>query len=216
MQRVEKHCYLKNESYLALSWKPAVLVLFNLGPNLTVKNQTYRVTRNGYRFQVRADKFQHLPRLPWMRSLAVLLQDKLQGWPHVGPLQPGLPGTIARLCWPILRFFLARLTTAWVTSSPARLHVYQAPALNCLWFHRAPSIKSVWKDLQDEAERTIRDSDTGPTSVFSLLSFWGFSPPFSISRWPVGQVATEEAMTDRCDDARHEMRRWGSFPYIDI
>lgn len=139
-----------------------------MGANLTVKNQTYRVTRNGCRFQVSADEFRHLPRLPWARSLAVLLQAKLQGWPHVGPLQPGLAWTIARLCWPISRFFLARLTTAWVTSSPARLRVYRAPALNCRWFHRAPSIKSltVWKNLQDGVERTIRDSDTGPLTLF--------------------------------------------------
>lgn len=176
------------------------------------------MTRNGCRFQVSADEFWHLPRLPGTRSFAVLLQDKLQGWPHVGPLQPGPAWTIARLCWPISRFFLARLTTAWVTSSPARLHVYQAPALNCLWFHRAPSIKSrtVWKDLRDGMERTIRHSDTGPLPLFPSLSFWGFSPPFSVSHWPVGQVPTEEAMTDRCDEARREMRRWGSFPYIDI
>lgn len=96
--------------------------------------------RNGNRFGVSTDVFLHLPGLPWMRSLAVLLQDKLQGWPHVGPLQSGVAWTIARLCWPISHFFLARLTTAWVTSSPACLRVYRAPALNCLWYHRAPSI----------------------------------------------------------------------------
>lgn len=122
-------------------------------------------------FRVSAGKFRHLLRLPWMRSLAVLLQDKLQGWPHVGPLQSGVAWTIARLCWPISRFFLARLTTAWVTSSPACLHVYRAPALNCLWYHRAPSIngRTVWEDLRDAMERTIQDSDTGTLTLFQLF-----------------------------------------------
>lgn len=135
--------------------------------------------RNGNRFQVSAGKFRHLLRLPWMRSLAVLLQDKLQGWPHVGPLQSGVAWTIARLCWPISRFFLARLTTAWVTSSPACLHVYRAPALNCLWYHRAPSIngRTVWEDLRDAMERTIQDSDTGTLPLFFFLCvFLGIFP----------------------------------------
>lgn len=186
-----------------------------MGANLTVKNQTYRVTRNGCRFQVSADEFRHLPRLPWARSLAVLLQAKLQGWPHVGPLQPGLAWTIARLCWPISRFFLARLTTAWVTSSPARLRVYRAPALNCRWFHRAPSIKSltVWKKSPGWGGKNHPGfGHRTPHAFFPSLSFWGFSPLFSAPHWPVGQVPTEEARTDRCD----QMRRGGTFPYTDI
>lgn len=128
---------------------------------------------------VSADVFLHLPGLPWMRSLAVLLQDKLQRWPHVGPLQSGVAWTIARLCWPISRFFLARLTTAWVTSSPACLRVYRAPALNCLWYHRTPSINGCtvvkWPPGRNGKKRPGFWHGT-PPAFFPSVSFWGFSP----------------------------------------
>lgn len=130
--------------------------------------------RNVNRFGVSADVFLHLPGLQWMRSLAVLLQDKLQGWPHVGPLQSGLAWTIARLCWPISHFFLARLTTAWVTSSPACLRVYRAPALNCLWYHRAPSINGC--TVCKMTSRTRWKKNARDPAFFPSVSFWGFSP----------------------------------------
>lgn len=135
--------------------------------------------RNGNRFGVSADVFLHLPGLPWMRSLAVLLQDKLQGWPHVGPLQSGLAWTIARLCWPISHFFLARLTTAWVTSSPACLRVYRAPALNCLWYHRAPSINGCTVCKMTSRTRWKKPSGIltrDPSRFFPLSVFLGIFP----------------------------------------
>lgn len=75
----------------------------------------------------------------WIKSITVLLQDKLKKLPHAGALQSGLAWTIASLCWSILRCSLAclrPLTTAWVTSFPALLHVYGVLAPNCLWYHR--------------------------------------------------------------------------------
>lgn len=134
-------------------------------------------------------------------DLTVLLQDKLQGWPHVGPVQPGPgPRTIARLCWAHLAFLFSASdhSLSHILPCSARMFTEHRP-LNCLWFHRAPSIKSrtVWKDLQDGVERTIPDSDTGPLPPFFFFfslspSFWGFSSPFEGFRQrPVGQVPTQ-------------------------
>ncbi len=94
-------------------------------------------------------------------SITVPLQDKLKEWPHAGPLQSGLAWTIASLCWSILRFSLAclrPLTTAWVTSSQALLHVYGVLALNCLWYH-GPWVLRVAlfeKTSRTGVERTIQ------------------------------------------------------------
>lgn len=143
-----------------------------------------------------------------LKSITVLLGDKLKLWPHAGPLQSGLPWTIASLCWSIPRFSLAHLRQAdhslshILPSSPACLRSAgaQLPMIS-----RGLGIKSrtVWKDLQDGVEKNHPGFwHRKPPSSVSLCSF---PPPFSIPHWPVGQVPANDTMTAHCDDITREM-----------
>lgn len=179
------------------------------------------MTRKGGGFQVSADELGHLPGLPGTRSLAVLLQDKLQGWPHVGPLQPGPARTIAHLCWAHLAFLFSASDHSLSHILPCLACVFtERRALNCLWFHRAPSIKSrtVWKRPPGRGGKNHPGFWHGaPPAFFSrcLSGDFPLRPGFSSLACGTG-AHTEEAMTDRCDDLTRQMRRWGSFPYVDI
>lgn len=108
-----------------------------------------------------------------LKSITVLLGDKLTLWPHPGLLQSGLAWTIASLCWSIPRFSLAHLRQAdhslshILPSSPACL---RSASAQLPMISRALGIKSrtVWKDLQDGVEK-------------NHPGFWHRKPPSSVS-----------------------------------